>query len=688
MARSSDSSKHPDTRQLDTSESQKHDLTSIDPYSLLGVGAALATHDSEEDVARFVGSALTSVLRVKFGAVALINGDGDTFRLFGQFSDAPLQDFLAKEIEQVFFTSTKKSDAFSGETIRDIRVERGRFPKLYAIGLRRLLLARLRTLDRHFGLVLAGKTTDEPYLPIQTASLETLAGQTSMALHRIQLNKEHKRAEQALRESEERFRSLYNYTPVMMHSIDLTGKLVSVNDYWLKVLGYELDEVIGRKSVDFLTEASRRYAVEVTLPEFMKTGFARDVEYQMVRKNGEVIDVLLSATAEKDEAGEIIDTLAFIIDVTERKRAEKALRESEERYRDLYDNAPLAYFSVGQDGRIRMANTHATELLGYVRGDLDGRLVFDLYADTPDGKSKAKRIYQRFMKGEEPEGEELQMRKADGSLVWISLTVRAIRDEQGEILESRSMAVDITERRQAEAELQKYAEELTHSNADLESFSYSVSHDLRAPLRAIDGFSRILLEDYFDKLDAECRRLLNVIRSNTQNMGQLIDDLLVFSQLSRKEMQSTDIDMQALAQAVFQEIKSTAAERKVQLRINKLPPARGDRSMIRQVFVNLISNAIKFTKAKKTAVIEVGSKVEGNSSVYFVKDNGVGFEMQYVDKIFGVFQRLHTVEEFEGTGVGLALVQRIIRRHGGHVSAEGKVNKGATIYFTLPKKGG
>ncbi|MCX9011435.1 MAG: ATP-binding protein [Candidatus Methanoperedens sp.] len=241
----------------------------------------------------------------------------------------------------------------------------------------------------------------------------------------------------------------------------------------------------------------------------------------------------------------------------------------------------------------------------------------------------------------------------------------------------------LAERKRAEEELIKRTAQLEAANKELEAFSYSVSHDLRAPLRAIDGFSRVLLEDHSPKLDDEGKRLLNIVRGNTQKMGQLIDDLLTLSRLGRKQMELSDIDMAKLAKATFDELKSTIPERTIMLDIRELPPARGDQSMMRHVFVNLLSNAIKFTRPKENAMIEVGGRTEGRENIYYVKDNGVGFDMQYVNKLFGVFQRLHSADEFEGTGVGLALVQRIIHKHGGRVWAEGKVNEGAVFYFTL-----
>lgn len=221
------------------------------------------------------------------------------------------------------------------------------------------------------------------------------------------------------------------------------------------------------------------------------------------------------------------------------------------------------------------------------------------------------------------------------------------------------------------------------ANQELEGFSYSVSHDLRAPLRAIQGFSRVLLADYTDKLDAEGQRCLQIIITNTNKMGQLIDDLLAFSRLGRQVLKVAAVDMEALARNVVAELEESAAGSSVQWNLGPLPRALADKSLMYQVWVNLLANALKFTGPKETAVIEVGCIKEGDQDVFYVKDNGVGFDMAYADKLFGVFERLHSPEDFEGTGVGLALVQRIIERHGGRVWAEGKIDAGATFYFTL-----
>jgi light-regulated signal transduction histidine kinase (bacteriophytochrome) len=221
---------------------------------------------------------------------------------------------------------------------------------------------------------------------------------------------------------------------------------------------------------------------------------------------------------------------------------------------------------------------------------------------------------------------------------------------------------------------------------ELEDFTYTVSHDLRTPLRAIGGFSRILEEDYGDKLDDEARRLIGVVCENARKMGQLIDDLLTFSRLGRKPVAATSINMEALARSALTEIGAPAAAGRARIEIHLLPEAWGDPALIKQVWTNLLSNAIKFSGKREQPVIELSGRADGAESVYCVKDNGAGFDMQYYEKLFGVFQRLHSEAEFFGVGVGLAIVRRIVSRHGGRVWAEGKVDEGAAFYFSLPRR--
>ena len=256
------------------------------------------------------------------------------------------------------------------------------------------------------------------------------------------------------------------------------------------------------------------------------------------------------------------------------------------------------------------------------------------------------------------------------------------------------MNIDVTERRLAEeaiaalnADLKSHSSKLEQANKELEAFTYTISHDLRAPLRAVDGFSNVLTARFGEALGDEGSRVISIIRRETQRMGQLIDDLLAFCGIGRQALEPMTIDMSALAQAVFDELAGLDPERKLQFDLHSIPPAVGMPAMVRQVWVNLLGNAIKFTKGRDLARIEITARLgEAGEQIYSVKDNGVGFDMRYVDKLFGVFQRLHVQDEFPGTGVGLAIAKRIVERHGGRIWAEAEIDKGATFSFALPNQ--
>ena len=256
-------------------------------------------------------------------------------------------------------------------------------------------------------------------------------------------------------------------------------------------------------------------------------------------------------------------------------------------------------------------------------------------------------------------------------------------------IHSASAALDQRSREihQLNATLSEHAGALEVANKELEAFAFSVSHDLRVPLRAIDGFSQILAKDYADRLDTEGRRVLQVVRDGVGRMERLIDDILAFSRIGRQAIAASETDMAVLVHDALSELASVMADRAIEMKVGSLPNVHGDPVMLQLVWTNLLANAIKFTRSKPHAVIEIGAHAEGDETVFFVKDNGVGFDMKYVDKLFGVFQRLHSAEEFPGTGIGLAIVNRIVTRHGGRVWAEGKVGEGATFWFALPGGG-
>jgi PAS domain S-box-containing protein len=399
---------------------------------------------------------------------------------------------------------------------------------------------------------------------------------------------------------------------------------------------------------------------------------------------------------------ELAGDLAFGIMVlrarVERKRAEESLRLMNERFTLATRAGRLGVWDWDLQKNELIWDSRMYELYGVKREDFAGAYEAWLQGIHPDDRAASDEISKQAQRGEREYDTEFRVVWPDGSIHYLKAYGQFVKDAEGKRVRMTGVNYDITELKEAEhkvTELNRDLErrvnertaQLETANKELEAFSYSVSHDLRTPLRAIDGFSHILLEDYAGKLDDEGKRLLNVVRTNTSRMGQLIDDILQFSRSGRLEMTLSEIDMEQLAREICAELQPSAAGGKLQFEIESIPAARGDRAMMHQVFVNLLSNAIKFSRTNKTPKVLVGASVKEEETVYFVKDNGVGFDMQYVDKLFGVFQRLHSVNEFEGTGIGLAIVKRIIDRHGGRVWAEGKVNEGATIYFALPNKG-
>ncbi|MDH3973462.1 MAG: PAS domain S-box protein [Deltaproteobacteria bacterium] len=474
------------------------------------------------------------------------------------------------------------------------------------------------------------------------------------------------------------------------------GIIVFANPKFEEMFGYEAGKMIGRHiSIVNAPSASDNKEAEGGTAKIIKalneSGEWRG-EIKNIRKDGTPFWCYASVSEfNHPEYGKV--WVSVHEDITERKRAEELLRDSEEKFRATFEQAAVGVGRVALDGRWLAVNRKLCEIAGYSREELLEKTFQDItYADDLE---KNLNCINKILEGEiENYAMEKRYIRKDGSIVWINLSIALVRESAGKPKYFISVIEDISYRKESEelllqlnSNLKSSTGKLEAANKDLESFSYSVSHDLRAPLRAIDGFSRILLEEYGNKVDEEGQRYLKVVRDNANKMGRLIDDILKFSRMGRKEMNMSDIDMKALALKVFNELKLMAPGREINFKAGELPTASGDQSMIRQVFANLLSNAIKFTKTRDVASIEVDAKIENDEIIYSVRDNGVGFDMAYKEKLFAVFQRLHGTDEFEGTGAGLAIVKRIIDKHGGRLWAEGTVGKGAIFRFTLPEKG-
>ncbi len=383
-------------------------------------------------------------------------------------------------------------------------------------------------------------------------------------------------------------------------------------------------------------------------------------------------------------------------EIDDRKRTEESLRQAEQKFRAVFDQTFQFIGVLTTDGIVLQANQTALQFAGVSKDAVIGKPIWE----TP-WWAHSLEMQQQLRAGIREAASRKLVRfeathpAADGRLHYADFSLKPVTDAHGRVIQLVAEGRDITERKRAEEEVRRLNEELelrveertaqlAAANKELEAFAYSVSHDLRAPLRAIDGFARILIEDYAGALDGEANRLFGVILNNTRRMGQLIDDLLTFSRLGRTQLQAQSVNMEDLARSAFHELKVPESLRGIDFCVGALPPVVGDPNLIRQVWVNLLSNALKFSAKRERAVIEVGAEEREQESVYWVRDNGVGFDMEHAGRLFGVFERLHSVRDFEGTGVGLAIVQRIVHRHGGRVWAEGCVDQGATFSFALP----
>ncbi len=497
---------------------------------------------------------------------------------------------------------------------------------------------------------------------------------------------ERKHAEEALQESERKFRETVVTLDEGYYSVTLDGKLLEHNQAFNRILGFDIHEDLkGIQLPDFWQYPDQR---KEYLLAFAASGSISNYQIEAKTQNGDKITILASAHLVKEENDRPQRIEGVFLDISERMRMEKALL-----LKNLVFDVSIAANSIADsNGIITEVNDAFLRVWGYPRKDqVVGKPLLHFINDP----NQAVAIVTALNTTSQWEG-DYAAKKNDGSTFIAHGQATTVKDEKGKAIGYQSAVMDVTEQREAEQELMKHRNHLEQlvaqrtalleaANKELEAFSYSVSHDLRAPLRAIDGFSRIVLEDYSPKLDNEGQRLLNIIAGNTQKMGRLIDDLLAFSRLSRQQITFAAVDMAALAETIFSELKNLEKGRKIEFKVGVLPISYGDHSMLYHVLLNLLSNALKFTRPKAKARIEFGGQTAIGETVYYVKDNGVGFDMAYADKLFGVFQRLHGTDEFEGTGVGLAIVQRIVVRHGGRVWAESGKNGGATFYFSLPK---
>ena len=498
--------------------------------------------------------------------------------------------------------------------------------------------------------------------------------------------KEHKQLEDELRKDRERLDFLLTSVPVVVYAARPYG------DFGTTFVAGSSQALLGYKPEDFTSKPGfwaenihpddrERFFEE--LPLIFKRGHHIH-EYRFRRADGTYRWMRDELKLVYDSKGNPIEIVGFWMDITEHRRVEEELHESETKFRRLTETA-FGGIAVSEKGRFIDVSDQFAVLFGYQQSELIGMYAADLIASEVRGET-----VEKILSGYDKPYESLCLRK-DGSTFPVDVCGKNYYSQGREL---RVTAIrDITQRKIAEEEAKKLDRELeqkvlelTEVNRELDAFNYTVSHDLKVPLVIIGGFTRRFLKGHANNLDTKDKDMLNAIQEHTQKMERLINDLLAFSRVGRRKIKPTEIDIGNLVTTVLEELKPLTEGRMIKYDIKTLPAAHGDQSLIKQVFINLFSNAIKFTTNKKTAIIEVGGLTEENESIYYVKDNGMGFNSQDSDKLFTVFQRLHGIEELEGSGIGLSVVQRIINKHGGRVWAEGKVNEGASFYFSLPNK--
>lgn len=517
--------------------------------------------------------------------------------------------------------------------------------------------------------------------------------------------------------SERQLHSITDVSSDAVYSIDSDSLITAWSKGAERIFGYSEEEAVGQSLAITLPDdfIERDFGI---LEPLLRDGVVMGHRTLCRRRNGDVFHSEASISLLKTPEGEPSGLLTVLRDITGqvemeaelheardelemrieertaelketnrllqreiagRIRMEAALQKREEHFRALIESAQDIIFVITEDGTVDFVSPSVERVFGYNPQEVLGRTIFSFIhsEDLP----RIKENFEFMLRNPElVVSAQCRVRAKDGSWLWFDNMGTNLLDDPSVgaiVLNSR----DITER-------VRFGMELWTLNRELEAFSYSVSHDLRAPLRTIAYFSRALMDEHGKNLDSEGMRFLEIIRDNTEQMDMLIKDLLTFSRAGRQELRFSSIDMEELVNEVKTDLQVELGERSCDFEIGALPQARGDRSLIRQVFANLLANSIKFTAGKEPALVEVGSLSEDDETIFFVRDNGVGFDMKYAEKLFAVFQRLHSADEFDGTGVGLAIVQRIINRHGGRVWGEGRVGEGATFYFSLPRSEG
>jgi len=506
---------------------------------------------------------------------------------------------------------------------------------------------------------------------------------------------ERRQAEVALAENEDKFRYMFDHSAVPRSITQPSGE-IEVNEAFLEMVGYTREGIGERATWQQLShpdDVAPRDRIIASIISGERT--SAQFGHRYLHKNGPVIWADVSTALRRDADGSPDYFMTTIVDITERKHAEETVLKFARRQAALFESLQDGLAVVDTAGVFLDANPALCAMTGFSREELVGAGPPHPFW-PPEESEPIGEAFALSMRGQTKEPELTFMRKS-GERFPVVVSPSTVKDSEGRVELLFATMKDVTERKRAEEEVRRLNIELEQrvldrtaqldaANNELEAFAYSVSHDLRAPLRHISGFSALLAERGGDDLDEKSRHYVETISRSVREMGVLIDDLLQFSRTGRAELQISDVDMEAVLREALEPLEREMGEREIEWSISPLPHVAGDSALLRQVWANLLSNAVKFSRGSSSARIEVGAMDGTAQDVFYVRDNGVGFDMQYAHKLFGVFQRLHSTAEFEGTGIGLANVQRIINRLGGRVWAEAELDKGAAFYFALPKR--
>jgi PAS domain S-box-containing protein len=469
-------------------------------------------------------------------------------------------------------------------------------------------------------------------------------------------------------------RCLFESTLTSLVTVSLDGKITDLNTAAQKTTGRPREELLGTDLSDYFSAPD---LVRAGHEQALREGQIADYPLEILHRDGHTTPVLCSASVYRDDAGAVIGILAAARDIT----AQRQLQKSLERMSQVFMQATDSIVITTLDGTILNANPETEVAYGWTVEELLGQSLMMLR--PAEFESQAQQGLAGAAQGKSFRNVDATRWNKTGQLIPVLVTVFPLLDGAGRPTATVTIAKDISNLKRAEQQLRNYATQLDASNHELEAFSYSVAHDLRAPLRALDGFSQALLEDYHDKLDEQGQDFLGRIRGASQRMGELIDDLLELSRVTRSPLNYAEVNLSALAADIARDLRNAGVSRVVDLVISPGLMVNADAGLMRVVLTNLLANAWKFTGSQPQARIEFGVEEQEGEAAYFVRDNGAGFDMAHASQLFAPFQRLHGQGEFAGTGIGLSITERIIERHGGRIWAEGAVGRGATFYFTL-----